>query len=58
MKKNIVLVALAMVLIIGVISGSLLLNDKFIFTSAKADPVKTVILDAGHGELTNTTDWV
>ena len=46
----------AAVLIIGIISGSLLLNDRFIFTSAKTDPVKTVILDAGHGGLTNTID--
>ena len=47
---------LVAVLIIGIISGSLLLNDRFIFTSAKTDPVKTVILDAGHGGLVNTTD--
>ena len=40
---------LAAVLIIGIISGSLFLNEKSIFTSAKIDTVKTVILDAGHG---------
>jgi hypothetical protein len=45
---------LVAVLIIGIISGRLLLDDRFIFTSAKTDPVKTVILDAGHGGLTNT----
>ena len=54
MKKNVVLVVLAAVLIIGIICGSLFLNEKSIFTSAKIDPVKTVILDAGHGGLTNT----
>ena len=54
MKKN-VIVALAAVLIIGIISGSLFLNEKSIFTSAKIDTVKTVILDAGHGGLPNTT---
>ena len=56
MNKNNVVVALAVVLTLGIISGSLLLNDRFVFTSAKTDPVKTVILDAGHGGLTNTTD--
>ena len=47
---------LVAVLTLGIISGSLLLNDRFIFTSAKTDPVKTVILDAGHGGLVNTTN--
>ena len=42
-------VVLAVVLTLGIISGSLLLNDRFIFTSAKTDNIKTVILDAGHG---------
>ena len=49
MNKNNVIVALAVVLTLGIISGSLLLNDRFIFTSAKTDNIKTVILDAGHG---------
>ena len=49
MNKNNVIVALAAVLIVGIISGSLLLNEDFISTSTKIDPVKTVILDAGHG---------
>ena len=42
-------VVLAAVLIIAIISGSLLLNEDFISTSAKAENIKTVILDAGHG---------
>ena len=45
---------LVAVLTLGIISGSLLLNDRFIFTSAKTDNIKTVILDAGHGGLPNT----
>ena len=49
-------VVLAAVLIIAIISGSLFLNEDFISTSAKAENIKTVILDAGHGGLTNTTD--
>ena len=48
-------IVLAAVLIIAIISGSLLLNEDFISTSAKAENIKTVILDAGHGGLTNTT---
>ena len=47
---------LVAVLTLGIISGSLLLNDRFIFTSTKTDNIKTVILDAGHGGLTNTID--
>ena len=54
--KRKIAVILAAVLIIGVISGSLLLNEDFISTSARAENIKTVILDAGHGGLTNTTD--
>ena len=50
MKKiKMVIASLAAVLIIAIISGSLLLNEDFISTSAKAENIKTVILDAGHG---------
>ena len=47
---------LAVVLILVIISGSFLLNEDSVLTLAKAENVRTVILDAGHGELTNTTD--
>ena len=40
---------LAVVLTLGIISGSFLLNEDSVLTFAKAENVKTVILDAGHG---------
>ena len=49
-------VALTAVLILGIIRGSFLLNEDSLLTFAKAENVKTVILDAGHGGLVNTTD--
>ena len=42
-------VALMAVVILGIISGSFLFNEDSLLTFAKAENVKTVILDAGHG---------
>lgn len=53
-KKTIFCVLLSLlVLFVSLITID---NGDFIYTSAQISDVKTVIIDAGHGGLTNTID--
>ena len=46
------------ILIIGSIGFLFVKEPSLLITDATNNPRKTVIIDAGHGGLTNTTDWV
>lgn len=49
--------AVAMLLCLVLLSGLFVTGEKSANVSAKATQRYTVIIDAGHGELVNTTDW-
>ena len=56
--KRKIAVVLAIVLSLAVFSAALAKGYEYIAVGCIANERQTIILDAGHGGLTNTTDWV
>lgn len=54
-KRKIIVYSLV-ILIIGGIGALFIKEPSLLFTDAANNPKKTVIIDAGHGGLTNTID--